>query len=443
MTIVCGTDFSPAAEAACAVAVRLAANQAEPLLLVHALVPMPLPPPPDMPVLPIVYDDATERGRAALAELAARLGASGAAVETLVELGDPDDVLLRLAADRGARLIVLGAVGRRGARWLLGSTADRLAARSPVPVLVTREGFPAASWLDERQPLRVLVGSDLGPATAPAVEWATHLTEHGPCRFTIAHVSWPPDEYERLAIDRPMRLDRTHPVVEEVLRRDLDSAAEVLRAAGETEVVVESNVGRIGDALSGIARRVQADLIVVGRGRAEERQWWEGSTSRAVVRRAAVSVLCVPDRDEEADIAPPEVRRILAATDLSRRGNAAVAWALALARGGADVRVVHVMEKDDPAEAERRRERLDQLVRIGSAAGASVEILTGDEPARIISAEAERFGADVICVGSRGRSGLTRMLFGSVSQELLLRSERPVLLVQSPAAARAKPSAAR
>lgn len=50
-------------------------------------------------------------------------------------------------------------------------------------------------------------------------------------------------------------------------------------------------------------------------------------------------------------------------------------------------------------------------------------------------------GADMICVGSRGRSGLTRMLFGSVSQELLLRSERPVLLVQSPAAARAKPSA--
>lgn len=440
MTIVCGTDFSPAAEAACAVAVRLAADHRELLLLVHALVPMPLPPPPDAPLLPIMYDDATAHARTALAQLAARLGTSGPTVETLVELGDPDDVLLRVAADRGARLIIAGAVGRRGARWLLGSTADRLAARSPVPVLVTRERFPAASWLDDLQPLRVLVGADLGPATAPAVEWAAHLIDHGPCRFTIAHVSWPPEEYERLAIDRPMRLDRTHPVVEEVLRRDLESAADVLRAAAETDVVVESNVGRIGDALSGIAGRVQADLIIVGRGRAEERHWWEGSTSRAVVRRAAVSVVCVPDRDDDADIAPPEVRRILAATDLSRRGNAAVAWALALARG-ADVRVVHVMEKDDAAEADRRRERLDQIVRIGSAAGASVEILTGDEPARVISAEAERFGADMICVGSRGRSGLTRMLFGSVSQELLLRSERPVLLVQSPATARAKPPA--
>ncbi|HYR28913.1 MAG TPA: universal stress protein, partial [Thermoanaerobaculia bacterium] len=94
MTIVCGTDFSPAAEAACTVAVRLAADHGEPLLLVHALVPMPLPPPPDAPILPIVYDDATERARTALAQLAARLGASGAAVETLVELGDADDVLL-------------------------------------------------------------------------------------------------------------------------------------------------------------------------------------------------------------------------------------------------------------------------------------------------------------------------------------------------------------
>lgn len=435
MTIVCGTDFSPAAEAACTVAARLAADHNEPLLLVHAVVPMPLPPPPDAAVLPVVYDDTSERARTALGQLAARLGASGASVETLVELGDPDDVLPRLAAERGARLIVAGAVGRRGAHWLLGSTADRLAARSPVPVLVTREGFPAASWLDGLEPLRVLVGSDLGPATSRAVDWAAHLAEHGPCRFTIAYVSWPPEEYERLAIERPIRLDRTHPVVEEVLRRDLDSAAEVLRAAGETDVVVESNVGRIGDALDGIAGRVQADLIVVGRGRSEERQWWEGSTSRAVIRRARVSVVCVPDRDDETEVAPPEVRRILAATDLSRRGNAAVAWALALARGGAAVRVVHVMENDDGAESERRRERLEQLVRTGSGGDVTVGMLTGDDPARLISAEAERFGADLICVGTRGRTGLTRVLFGSVSQELLLRSDRPVLLVQSPVSA--------
>lgn len=55
-----------------------------------------------------------------------------------------------------------------------------------------------------------------------------------------------------------------------------------------------------------------------------------------------------------------------------------------------------------------------------------------EDPARLIGAAAERFGADVICVGSRGRSGLARALLGSVSQGLLLRSRRPVLVIQSP-----------
>lgn len=377
-----------------------------------------------------MYDEAASRARDALNDFVAHLDASRA-IRTVVELGDPDEVILRHAMGESARLIVVGSVGRRGAHWLLGSTADRLASRSPIPLMVTREGFPAAGWLGESKPLRVLVGSDLGPATTPAVDWAAHLTKHGPCRFTIAHVSWPPEEYERLAIEGPMRLDRTHPVVEELLRRDLEAAADVLRAAAQTDIVIESNIGRTGDALNGIADRAGADLLVVGRGRDEERHWWEGSTSRAVVRRARISVVCVPDVDDETEVAVPAVRRILAATDLSRRGNAALAYALALAGPDASVRVVHVMEKNDAMEAQRRRERLETLVRGGTVGEKTVEILFGDNPARMIAAEAERFDAHLVCVGSRGRSGLTRMLFGSVSQEVLLRSERPVLLVRS------------
>ena len=60
----------------------------------------------------------------------------------------------------------------------------------------------------------------------------------------------------------------------------------------------------------------------------------------------------------------------------------------------------------------------------------TVEILAGHDAASLIAATAERLAADLVCLGSRGRSGLARALFGSVSQEVLLRSDRPVLLVQ-------------
>ena len=43
---------------------------------------------------------------------------------------------------------------------------------------------------------------------------------------------------------------------------------------------------------------------------------------------------------------------------------------------------------------------------------------------------AERFGADLICMGSRGRSGLTKVLLGSVAQGVMAQSKRPVLVLR-------------
>jgi nucleotide-binding universal stress UspA family protein len=46
-----------------------------------------------------------------------------------------------------------------------------------------------------------------------------------------------------------------------------------------------------------------------------------------------------------------------------------------------------------------------------------------------IRAAAERAGAQVICMGSHGRSGLSAALTGSVAHAVLKRSPIPVLLV--------------
>lgn len=96
-------------------------------------------------------------------------------------------------------MIVVGSVGGRGLKALLGSTSDR-------------------------------------PSTDTAVQWALQLIERGPCQFVAMHVSWPPEDYARLAIDAPMHLDRTHPLVEQVIRRELDSVASRLKGSGETKM---------------------------------------------------------------------------------------------------------------------------------------------------------------------------------------------------------------
>ncbi len=54
------------------------------------------------------------------------------------------------------------------------------------------------------------------------------------------------------------------------------------------------------------------------------------------------------------------------------------------------------------------------------------------EPADAILAAAASEGADVIVIGSSGRSGVGRMLLGSVSDDVVRRSVVPVMVVRAP-----------
>jgi len=55
-----------------------------------------------------------------------------------------------------------------------------------------------------------------------------------------------------------------------------------------------------------------------------------------------------------------------------------------------------------------------------------------EDPAVGIGNVAARLGADVIVIASHGRSGLRRVLLGSVAQQVVQREPRPVLIVRPP-----------
>ncbi len=75
------------------------------------------------------------------------------------------------------------------------------------------------------------------------------------------------------------------------------------------------------------------------------------------------------------------------------------------------------------AEASARLEKVAAGV---SADNVVVEVLAG-RPAQALAEAAETHDADIVVVGSRGR-GLSRRLLGSVSEDLLKVSRRPVLV---------------
>jgi nucleotide-binding universal stress UspA family protein len=56
-----------------------------------------------------------------------------------------------------------------------------------------------------------------------------------------------------------------------------------------------------------------------------------------------------------------------------------------------------------------------------------VTVTEGYDVAKTIRQEAERFGALLVCIGSHGRSGLAKAILGSVAQNVMAQSQRPVL----------------
>ena len=84
-------------------------------------------------------DDAHEQAERVIANAIARANVYGISATGNVLSGTPAEMLIAVAQQRGADLIVLGSHGRRGLhRLFLGSVAEHVVRTAPVPVLVVR-----------------------------------------------------------------------------------------------------------------------------------------------------------------------------------------------------------------------------------------------------------------------------------------------------------------
>jgi nucleotide-binding universal stress UspA family protein len=447
MTILCGTDFSPEATNALRIAAELAARMSLPLHLAHAVA--------------LTEDDLVDKAtraeiarghRQRLEAQAEQLSKPGMQIYYHVSEGAPDEVLLQLAGEVSATLIVVGALGKRKrSHWQLGSHADRVAQRSHVPVLVIRNPDAIGAWARDERPLRILLGADLTASTESAMSWINELARFGRCDVVAAHCYWPPQEYERLGLGGVRDFIDPVPQVTETLDRDLKAHLARFANCNLMSVRIEPHLGRIGDRLTAIAAEEKADMIVVGSHEHGAMRLWEGSVSRIVLQQSDVSVACVPAplQAKLADL--PHIRSVLVATDFSPTGNAAVNLAYATAEEGAVIHIVHVMPDPQAGSIKPRDifpsqrslcdkygdvcERLTHLTPTAAVARrqrTEVHVLESRHPADAIAQAAERLGIDMICIGTHGRTGIAKVVMGSVATEVLARTHRPVLLARKP-----------
>jgi len=428
-TVLCGTDFSAGARAAADAAAAIATKFGAPLRLVHAS---------EITGSPLVQDH--------LLVEAKRLHDAGADLVSEVVDGVADEVLVRLAQERGARLIVVSALGRRApARWLLGSVAERTAGTATVPTLVVRDAAPFQAWARGERALRVFVGTDFSANSDAALRWVAELGKLGPCEVIAGYAAWTPEEASRLGALGELGLVGTSPAVRSVLERDIKEKVTRLLGDQSVRVLVQGGWGRPDVQLVGMAVDVQADLIVVG-----THQWhgldrlMEGSVSRGIVRYAPMSVACVPaplSRRMEVPAVRP-CARVLVAVDLNELHGFAAPYGYGICSPGGTVRLVYIgapnlrpgsVQAGATSPFAPRLQALAPEAADARGIKTEVEVIEDREIAGAICAAAERFGADAVCIGSHTRPGLGAKILGSVSLGVLQRCRRPVLVVWPPA----------
>lgn len=135
--------------------------------------------------------------------------------------------------------------------------------------------------------------------------------------------------------------------------------------------------------------------------------------------------------------------RILVPLENSRTDDAIVAHVRALAlHCNASLVLIHVadgfaarnmnaLELRESEEIRKDRAYLDEVAARLTAAGFTVDaVLASGDPAREITAAAEREKCDLIAMGTHGHRGVKDLIYGSVANEVRHQSMVPVLLVR-------------
>jgi nucleotide-binding universal stress UspA family protein len=294
--------------------------------------------------------------------------------------------------------------------------------------------------------MRVLLAYDGSAGAAEAVALAEAI-------------AWPSDSVLRVvSVIEPILMPISGPWDRgATLAPDLDAAItayahdtmrEVVERLGASGRSVEGKVvrGRAASAIIDDAGDFRADLVIVGsRGHGTTASLLLGSVSSEVVDHAACPVLVARTAT---------LSRVVFATDESPSAQAAEAilagWPIF---GGVPIHVVSVADVGHPwttgiaptlyaqvldayaadlrqAKIEHQRIAADAAARLGEGGRETDAEMREGDPAGEVVAVAEQRGADLIVLGSRGRTGLTRLLLGSVARNVLSGTTASVLIVR-------------
>lgn len=293
---------------------------------------------------------------------------------------------------------------------------------------------------------QILVPTDFSENAQHAVSYAVELAKRCSAKLHLLHIP---------VIPTYLLMDLSYSPGPEAVTRilnesqdALDEQAEVVAASG-LEHFTAIREGTVHEVIRDYAKEHDVDLVVVGtHGRTGVSKLMYGSVTERVIKTVHTPIIVVPPGGEvmpstivmSFDFSAPSKR----AAEVARAIHGVFHGPLHMVHCYLDVWGEYTDRGAVVGEAaEKRREALHlgleemldteakELFSIDAQA-IQTHLVTGD-PAEGILRVAEDVGATLICAGTTGKSGIERLLIGSVARRLLHDSKVPLLLTHDDA----------
>jgi len=255
-------------------------------------------------------------------------------------------------------------------------------------------------------------------AEQEAINLASRLGSHL-CVMSVVH-GFP--EEDALALEHIIKkeADKAHRYMDVVISKAVEAGVKCEKILRNGQTPYQEIVDT--------AEEQQVDLIIMGRhGKKNMMRLLVGASTAQVIGDAHCSVLVTPRTTKI------EGKNILLAVDGSPYGDRATTAAINLAkRLNAPITLISVIHSEHKESRRREAETvIDRTNKLMQAEGIRVEsqIVTGRYAESIVET-AENVGCDLIIVGSHGRTGLKKLLLGSVSERVIGLAQTAVLVVK-------------
>ena len=314
---------------------------------------------------------------------------------------------------------------------------------------------------------RIIVPLDGSQGAERAIPVAARIARVSGGSIVFLNVVLPPVEFGTYREDRTVALKPT--AFEKRLEGAADYLTDIVKAhASDLEgidVTVKAVSGAASPTIFSVTNLEHVDLVVLcSHGESGLRRWIFGSVAHEAVRRSPVPVLVLSEKGVIPTPTEPRPWRILVALDGSQLGETTIEPAAQLvsvlaapAQGAMHLlRVIDIpsatgkyrgpTEFDTTVRNEAREEaeaylkdttgRLQaslanyNLMLTSSAAIGTDVVDTILEQAEHVGGTEEMGGCDLIGVSTHGRTGLLRLIMGSVAEKILNSTKLPLLVVR-------------